>query len=383
MSRYGAGRAAAALIGLTLVLAPAPAVAHKPSDSYLALAVGADGVNGQWDIALRDLDYALGLDADGDGAITWGELRARHAAIAEYALARLELRADGAPCRLRPLAQVVDQHSDGGYAVLPFHADCAAAPQALEIGYRLFFDLDPQHRGLLRLTTAAGVTTAVFAPERARQRFEAAAAAAPARQLLAFGREGVWHIWLGFDHILFLLSLLLPAVLRREADGWRAASGFRPAIREVLAIVTAFTVAHSITLSLATLGVMRLPSRWVESAIAASVILAAANNLVPLVQRRRFAVAFAFGLIHGFGFASVLADLGLPQGARLVALVGFNIGVEVGQLALVALFLPLAYRLRHSWFYQRLTLTAGSSAIAAIACLWLAERALNLKLLSF
>jgi len=150
---------------------------------------------------------------------------------------------------------------------------------------------------------------------------------------------------------------------------------------DVLKVVTAFTIAHSITLSLAALSVIALPSRLVESTIALSVVLAALNNLKPLVAERRWAVAFAFGLIHGFGFASVLTDLGLPQGALLLALVGFNFGVELGQLAIVCAFLPLAYALRDSWFYRRVVFAGGSAAIALLASVWLTERVFNLKLL--
>jgi hypothetical protein len=151
----------------------------------------------------------------------------------------------------------------------------------------------------------------------------------------------------------------------------------------VLKVVTAFTVAHSITLGLATLGVIELPSRWVEAAIAASVVLAALNNLFPLVLGRRWLVAFGFGLIHGFGFASVLADLGLPREALLLALVGFNLGVECGQLAIVALFLPLAYALRRTRLYRLWIFGAGSALIAVVAALWLSERVFNFKLLPF
>ena len=157
---------------------------------------------------------------------------------------------------------------------------------------------------------------------------------------------------------------------------------FRDTFWDVFKVVTSFTVAHSITLSLAALSVISLPSRLVESTIALSVVLAALNNLKPVVAERRWAVAFVFGLVHGFGFASVLADLGLPQGALLLALVGFNLGVEAGQLAIVGVFLPLAYWLRHTWFYRRLTLVAGSLAIASLALIWLIERAFQLKLLN-
>ena len=145
-------------------------------------------------------------------------------------------------------------------------------------------------------------------------------------------------------------------------------------------VVTAFTVAHSITLSLAALGVISLPSRLTESAIAASVVLAALNNVHPVVYGGRWIIAFAFGLIHGFGFASVLTDLGLPQGSLLLALVAFNLGVELGQLAIVAVFLPVAYALRDTRLYRLGILIGGSLLVAAIAAVWLIERAFNLSL---
>jgi hypothetical protein len=156
---------------------------------------------------------------------------------------------------------------------------------------------------------------------------------------------------------------------------------FAVAFWDVFKVVTAFTVAHSITLTLAALGVIALPSRLVESAIAASVVLAALNNVRPAVYGGRWAIAFLFGLIHGFGFASVLADLGLPRESLLLSLVAFNVGVELGQLAIVAMFLPVAYALRATRFYRRVILVGGSLAVAAIAFAWLLERAFNWSLL--
>ena len=375
-----------AVLFLVLALAAGAAAAHKPSDSYLSMAVDGDAVRGQWDIALRDLDFAIGIDSNGDGEITWGELRARHTEIAAYALARLTVGLAGSPCPLHVTEHLVDQHSDGAYAVMRFEALCASAGPALDLGYNLFFDLDPQHKGLLRLEYAGVTRTAIFSPDAARQSFELTR---PSRftQFIDYGREGVWHIWIGFDHILFLLSLLLPAVLLPQVSdgkaGWRPVERFQPALWDVLKIVTAFTVAHSITLSLAALGVITLPTRLTESAIALSVILAALNNIYPLFQRRRWMVAFAFGLIHGFGFASVLADLGLPRDALLLALVGFNLGVEAGQLAIVSAFLPAAYWLRGTALYQRGVFLGGSVVICMLASKWFVERAFNLKLSLF
>jgi hypothetical protein len=368
------------LLASALLLA-LPAYAHKASDSYLTLEVHGARIDGQWDIALRDLDMAVGLDADGNGELTWNEVSARRDAIAAYALARLKLASEGAGCPLQVRELLLDEHSDGAYAVLRLHADCGAIIGVLDVDYRLLFDIDPQHKGLLQLRRNAQTSTAIFEPGRARQALRVADAAAWG-QFGDYVRHGIWHIWIGFDHILFLLSLLLPAVMVYRDRRWEGRSSFRAAAFDVLKIVTAFTLAHSITLSLATLGMVALPSRLVESAIAASVVLAALNNVWPLLHGRRALVAFAFGLIHGFGFASVLLDLGLPKTALLLSLVGFNVGVELGQLTVVLLFLPVAFLVRHTVFYRKGILGAGSCVIALLALAWLTERGLDVKLLA-
>jgi hypothetical protein len=187
-------------------------------------------------------------------------------------------------------------------------------------------------------------------------------------------RAGIWHIWSGIDHLLFLLSLLLPAVLVRRHNRWEAVPMAAPAFMNIVKVVTAFTLAHSITLSLAAFDVIRLPGRLTESVIAASIIVAALNNVFPRITEGRWRIAFAFGLLHGFGFASVLSDMGLPQGARLVSLVAFNMGVEVGQLAVVLAVMPVAYLLRATRFYRRGVMPWGSSAIAALALVWFVQR---------
>ena len=374
---------ALALLAAALLLAalPAPASAHKASDSYLSLRLDGGRVSGQWDIALRDLDYAIGLDSNDDGVITWGEVRARQDAIAAYAFSRLALDAGGSPCGIHPTAQLLDDHSDGAYAILRFEADCAAAPARLGVDYTLLFDLDPQHRGLLRVEAGGATQTAVLGP--AQHRWTLQTAGDPRwRALRDYVTLGIWHIWTGFDHMLFLAALLLPAVLVSRGGRWTAVASFRQALGEVLKVVTAFTLAQSITLSLAVLGWIALPSRLVESAIAASVVAAALNNLYPVVEKRLWLVAFGFGLVHGMGFANVLTELGLPDGALLISLAGFNIGVEIGQLAIVAAFLPTAFLLRRHWLYPRLALGVGSACIAALAAVWLAERSLDISLLS-
>jgi HupE / UreJ protein len=370
------------IIGLTALamLLASAASAHKPSDSYLSLVVGERQVMGRWDIALRDLEHAIGLDRDGDGAITWGEVKARHGDIAAYALARLELSSAGSACATSPVEHLIDQHSDGAYAVLRFTGDCPAAIDALEIRYSFLFDLDPLHRGLGQVQWGDITQTSVFSPE-ARTWLVRTASSNLGEQLASYLREGIWHIWIGLDHILFLLCLLLPAARRREEREQESSQPSVPIWIEVVKVVTSFTVAHSITLSLAALGILSLPARLVESAIAASVVFAALNNIRPMVTRRLWLIAFGFGLVHGLGFASVLADLALPRQTLLLALLGFNLGVEVGQLVLVALFFGLVWALRRpdvTWPQWAAPLPA--SLIAIVAGVWFIERAFGVAL---
>jgi hypothetical protein len=367
------------LVAAATFFAP-PAFAHKPSDSYLTLEVNGTRVDGRWDIALRDLDNAIDLDGDGNGAVTWGELHAREREVTTFALSHLAVEGDGVACPSAPRGLQVASHSDGAYVVLRFDATCPAEPHALGVAYSLFFDIDPQHRGIVRIDDGAGTRTAIFSPRDRRQTFERAAAR-PMRQLGAAIRLGVEHIFQGIDHLCFLVALLLPSVLVRSGRGWAPVPRLRPALVDVLKIVTAFTLAHSITLTLSSLEVLRLPSRLVESGIAASVIVAAVNNVYPLLAEDRWAAAFALGLLHGFGFSATLMDLGLPRQNLALTLFGFNVGVEIGQMCVVAAFVPIAYFARGSWLYRRVGLVGGSLAIAGVAGVWLVERAFAVKLL--
>ncbi len=370
------------MIGLTALamLLASAASAHKPSDSYLSLVISERQVIGRWDIALRDLEHAIGLDRDGDGVLTWGEVKARHGDIAAYALARLELSSAGSTCATSPIEHLIDQHSDGAYAVLRFIGDCPAAIEALEIRYSFLFDLDPLHRGLGQVQSGEITQTSVFSPEARTWRVRTASSNL-GEQLATYLREGVWHIWLGLDHVLFLLCLLLPAARRRGQRPQEPGERRVPPWIEVVQVVTSFTVAHSITLSLAALGLLSFPTRLVESAIAASVVFAALNNLRPMVARRLWLIAFGFGLVHGLGFASVLADLALPRDTLLLALLGFNLGVEVGQLVLVGLFFAMIWALRRlNVLWPRWATPLPACGIAIVAAIWFIERAFGVAL---
>jgi HupE / UreJ protein len=269
----------------------------------------------------------------------------------------------------------VNDRVDGTYVWLPLSAHCPSAIRHLGIGYSMLEDIDPSHRGLLTLTAGHVTQSEVLGATRERATFEVYSPA-PWRTFIEYLQAGIWHIWSGIDHLLFLLSLLLPAVLIRRSKHWDPVAEPRPAIFSILKVVTAFTLAHSITLTLAALNVVRLPSRLTESVIAASIIVAALNNIFPVVTDSRARIAFAFGLLHGFGFASVLADMGLPSGARLISLLAFNLGIETGQLAVVLGVMPVVYLVRASLVYRRAVLPWGSAVIATIALVWLLQRAL-------
>lgn len=365
----------ALLLMVPLALTALPASAHKNSDSYLRIDATAAPLQLQWSIAIRDIDFALSLDDDRNGKVTWGELTGHQSEIYDWALNHLSLQRDGGDCTFTAGELLVDKLSDGQYAVLRFPADCATSGD-YTLNYQLLFKQDPNHRGLLNMLLPDGARQSVLSPSEPT----ASIMLSGSNHLSTawrFFREGVWHIWIGFDHLLFLFTLLIPAVLVYRSNRWHSAEEPRYALKSIAAIVTAFTVAHSLTLTAAALGWASLPSRWVESAIAASIVLAALNNIWPLLQRKLWLLAFALGLIHGFGFAGVLADLGLKSSNLIIPLLTFNLGVEIGQLAIVFLLMPLAWKMRNTAFYQRGIVIGGSTLAAAMGLYWCVTRLLQ------
>lgn len=260
-------------------------------------------------------------------------------------------------------------------------------PARLTITYHLFGHLDPYHRGIVSVYVHGATSGAVLGPENPSAVLDINR---PDRwrQFKSFVVDGLWHIWTGPDHLLFILSLLLPSVLicrRRprtplDPGVWQPAERFWPAALELVKVISGFTVSHSATLSLSVLGFINLPSRLVESGIALSVIVAAFNNVYPVVTRRAWVVAFAFGFIHGLGFASALAGLRLPPAAMAASLGGFNVGVELGQESVVLPLIAVAYLLRKTRFYRVGVMRVGSWIIIAIAGLWLYQRVFDVSI---
>jgi hydrogenase/urease accessory protein HupE len=251
---------------------------------------------------------------------------------------------------------------------------CTAHQGALTLRDATVFDDDPDHQVFVAFGGGAQVLRAgaqeVTLPRNAPSTGATAA---------AFVEEGAVHLVTGYDHLLFLVSLILVAGLAVRRDG------FKTALRDIGWVVTAFTVGHSISLACAALGLVALPSRWVEAAIAASIVYVALLNVfapeapTKSTRRSRARLAGLFGLVHGFGFSSVLAEVGLPMQDRIVALASFNIGIELAQLAFVAVvLLPLAAFARYPGAYRRFAVQGGSLAIAVFGGVWLIERSLGL-----
>jgi hypothetical protein len=350
------------------------AFAHQSSSSYLTLKVDGATVAMRWDIALRDADRVLHLDKNGDGTITWGEVRVRETDLENYAHANLAISSDGHPCpatHSEPL--MIDTHSDGTYAVLQSTLTCAAPVTSLDIAYHFLFDFDPTHRGLLNLQYGKQTQSDVFGPDRQTQHI---LLQAPSKLKLLgdYMNVGIWHIWTGYDHMLFLLTLLLPAVMIYRKPTWQPVERLRPAALDMLKTVTAFTLAHSVTLTLAVLGIVRPSPPIIEALIAFSILVTALNNLRPTFTHARWFLAFGFGLIHGFGFANVLVDLALPRTSLAIALAGFNLGVECGQMVVVLIAFPLIFVLRRKSFYRPWILRGGSALAALLAGVWMVQR---------
>jgi hypothetical protein len=356
---------------LVMLVAMPSASAHTLSVSHVDVVVPEDGSapRVEIDLAIRDLALSLPLDANRDERVTWDELQAVRESLYALVSSGLVLHSGSVACSMQPQLLATRQYDDGAYATVVLRAECASAGE-LGLRYNLLFDVDPQHRALVTFRGGGKVGTGI-ASAAARELPIGSGPAHQGNPFMQFLREGIHHILIGYDHLAFLLSLLLPAALVRSGRQWHPAPGPRHSLRQVLGIVTAFTLAHSITLSLAALGWITPASRWIEAAIAGSVLLAALNNVWPLVTRRLWLAGFCFGLVHGFGFAGALSELGLPAGARLLSLLGFNLGVEIGQVAVVALVLPVLLLVRRKDWYARLAMPALSLAIAALAAWWL------------
>jgi hypothetical protein len=367
-------------LALSFLLYIPNSFAHKASDAYLQLKGSAGLVTElRVDVALRDLNAALDLDANGDAQLTWGEIRLAWPAIESYIRSGVQLQGCDDLKSSQPL---LERRIDGVYAALVLSSKCqpVAAPV---IRYQLFAEVDPTHRGIASTSWRGQTVTVQVLDPKQSVNAEQTEATGEESGFWQFIMEGIRHIVTGYDHVLFLICLLLPAVMHRSAQGWKPVERFSQAVIPVVGIVTAFTVAHSITLALAATQTLAFPSEYIEPAIAVTIMLAAFNNIKPIFGGRTILITFIFGLIHGFGFAGVLAELKLPTAQFFWALLQFNVGLELGQLLIVAVITTLLFQLRHSAKYPTWIIKGGSVIAMAIGALWLLERTTGFAVLPF
>jgi hydrogenase/urease accessory protein HupE len=390
---------------LLLALA-ASAWAHKGSDAYLDVrdveplshagpATSGGPLRFSYAVAIKDLDLAVPLDADADGKVTWGELKAAMPAVQQLLQAATGLDAgagsDAAACRLLWTFDGLEKRSDGGYMRWTSDAACAGA---VGFRYSLFRAQDATHRLLVTGRIGGQDLLSTWSPQQpgalVLRAPGAGGVAAPAsadghtglQTLWAYLVVGVHHLLEGYDHLAFLLALVLPlhlAIRGRRGGGCRrgprhldrAAAhhhrihGSRWAIRPR---------RPGSTLVLATLGLTEASPAWVEPAIALSIGVTALHNLYPVRHVRTDVLALVFGMVHGFGFASLLTEAAAPSGLLPWALAGFNLGVECGQLLVVAGWVLLSQVVQRQPWYGRVVMRGGSWLLLVLAGYWFWQR---------
>jgi HupE / UreJ protein len=356
-----------ALVALVLVGLPGTARAHQTSVKYVDVSVDGSRATVTMTVAPGDVTEPLGLAPDARPNVA----EATTPAVAAYVAGWLAVGPDPGPA-CPPGTPRASAAGDARFVVVEWEVRCAVALGHVALDFRGFFAVDQRHEAIATVHApgASGDAVVVRAAEPILR-----VQAGEALGLAGWIAAGIEHIWDGRDHVSFVLALLLVVMLVRDGRRWQT----RPplaTLRRTATIITAFTVAHSLSLIAASLGWVQLPSRLVESLIAVSILYTAIENIVHPDVRWRFVLTFGFGLVHGLGFASVLQVM-LPPDHIIAPLLGFNLGVEIGQLVIVLIALPLAWlaaRELGAERYRRGAMPALSIAIAALAMKWLIER---------
>ncbi len=362
---------------LMLLLTCTLVQAHEASTAYLNLtkdnSEGAASAvyNAEYELSLRDLALLIDIDPNRDQQVSWAEVKSQTPLIEQLVTSKVKLDNAAQNCEVagfEPLA--INTRGGFNYLYTNFTLSCEQPIDNLD--YQILAGIDANHR--LILTQAnEGRPLQVLAVGKTPLGTEASAGWLSIAT--NFLKSGIHHLLIGWDHLLFLFVLLIPAVYMRKQKQLVAVSNPKAALLEVFWIATSFTLAHSITLTLAALQIVSIPARFIESVIALSIAFAALNNLVPMLRVRAIYLAFFFGLIHGFGFANVLVDLPLATSERVLALLSFNVGIELGQLVFILLVFPIALLLRHTQFYKYIIFYIGSLISVLVALWWFFERA--------
>ena len=367
-------------------LFPPEADAHARRENYVWVNIELDHVSGRFEIHKNDIKTKLGIDLDEAGSDTLANVIETAPTVQAYLLKNFSLAYNGEQQTIQFLEPSL--FDDNGSPFIQYHYRTEGVPEDDEMVIRNtifledeFLKDDPLHRSLIvleynkfrDLEFGHESTTLVFGPHL--QESELNVADPPGILIWKdFFYQGLLHIWIGLDHMLFLLVLLLTAVLTRAKNIWEPVNRARDALFNTLKIITIFTVSHSITLGLAVLGLVNVPTAPVEAIIALSIIVVALNNVFPVFRAHTWLLIFAFGLIHGLGFASALGDLQFRNVSIEKILIMFNLGVEVGQIVVVLLVLPILFWLRNTRFYQQWLMPGISMASVVLASYWLGTR---------
>jgi hypothetical protein len=349
--------------------------------SYLYLQVYPDRVSGRFELPLEEWNAAHG-QAGTERAITAGNLDAQVGLLQDYFRRHVTISAGEGPLEIRFTGHSL-LDARGGYVRLPFELPALSrAPERLAFDYSVLFDEDPSHRGFLIVEHNFATGTfanesgfsLVFSPGSRRQELDLTTSGR-LRGFVALVRLGAEHVLLGLDHLFFLLALLLPVALRREGGGWQPLEGARPAVRRAAGILAALAASHAVALALAALAHLHLPEALVETGIAASTTLAAANVFLPLFRRRDGWFVFGLGLFHGLGLAGGLSELGGLDEHRWLSTLGFLLGVVLAQVLVAAVLLPLLFFLRRAALYRKALLPLAAAGMILVSGVWVIERA--------
>lgn len=364
----------AILVGLQLTyLSATKAFAHELSNGYLTLSGDDTGqLQGRLSLMPYDLEIEVRLDENFDGNLTWQEVKKAQPGLHHYAASVLRFTQEGTLCRPEFGDVAMEDISGTNLIAIPFTLTCSDNT-AVTVSYQGIFDMEETHKTLLTAAIGGISQTDVLTNMHRETVLDSDAGASAWQTITTFVYQGIIHIWIGIDHILFLLATLLTVNLVRKDNRWQGEARTKTILKSTLWLVTAFTVAHSVTLTTTALGWYQPSSRWVEFGIAISVMLTALNNIWPVIHRLVL-VTFAFGLLHGMGFASVFGELQASAASPLLAIASFNIGVEIGQLVVVMLLLPVLLGLRHLRVYASTVMPVASSVIALIALNWAVQR---------
>lgn len=363
------------------------ASAHRKNESYIYLNVADAALSGRFEFNIQDFGQVLPLDDDANGIVTPAEFDAHRTEIYDLLQTVLVFDINGQSYPIAPSHHRFLEVAIGVFAQVYFDTDVATPlPDSVDAAYTPYFpENGPSLPVFLIIESNAksGLEgnearhSLIFAPNRETRSIDLTGGSSWGI-FTSFIVYGFHHILIGYDHLLFLFALLLPAVLTLRNRSWVPVDSLRSGLMNVLTVVTLFTIAHSVTFSLAALELIRLPERLVETLIAASIAIAAAANLTATPRRRVWIVICGFGLLHGLGFANVLSPLGVDPSNLFVTLLGFNIGVEIGQIAFVLICFPVLFVLRKLWVYVPVFLYGGSSLLMLIALYWCVKRAFML-----